>query len=167
MDAKRRIVRVRVRKRIAKDGGAGIEGLPLQLMIMVLIAGMGTALIMGWMGGLEAPESIGSVNCDRCQILLEETMEGGRMGNDSIALTITVADRDGDPVSGASVVLSGCGILAADGGMAHAITDSKGQAAFEGLVASSYERGVGFVTVTVARSDLGTDDGLSIPVIIG
>lgn len=33
----------------------GIEGLPLQLMIIILVATMGTAIIVGWMGSIETP----------------------------------------------------------------------------------------------------------------
>lgn len=40
----------------------GIEGLPLQLMIIILVATMGTAIIVGWMGSIETPQSIGSVD---------------------------------------------------------------------------------------------------------
>mgnify|MGYP003225205835 CR=1 FL=1 len=46
---------------IRTDRSGGIEGLPLQLMIVILVATMGTAIIVGWMGNIEAPHAIGDV----------------------------------------------------------------------------------------------------------
>jgi len=60
------------KKRIGGDRDGGIEGLPLQLMIMVIVAGLGTAVLVGWMGGLTAPEAISSVNCSPNEILLSD-----------------------------------------------------------------------------------------------
>lgn len=40
---------------LKNDRSGGIEGLPLQLMILILIATLATAIIIGWMGNIEEP----------------------------------------------------------------------------------------------------------------
>ena len=51
-------------RNIRKDNEGGIEGLPLQLMILILIATLATAIIIGWMGNIDTPDSIGEVSVD-------------------------------------------------------------------------------------------------------
>ncbi|HPR98555.1 MAG TPA: hypothetical protein PLC39_04585, partial [Methanomassiliicoccales archaeon] len=72
------------------DRDGGIEGLPLQLMIMVIVAGLGTAILVGWMGGLSAPEAIASVNGSPTEILLSDGDGDGTFENDDAKLTIIV-----------------------------------------------------------------------------
>lgn len=47
----------------------------------------------------------------------------------------------------------------------HGITDEMGKVTFTGLSASQSGRSVGFITATVTKNDLGTDDSLTIPVV--
>jgi hypothetical protein len=152
-------------KRMSGDRNAGIEGLPLQLMIMVIVAGLGTAVLVGWMGGLTSPSAIATVNGDPSEIMLTDDDSDGNYDNDNVALTIYVRDQNGDAVSGASVVLDGCGIRSSDGSSVYGSTDSEGKVTFSGLSASQYGEGIGFVTVTVAKGGMGTDSSLQIPVI--
>jgi hypothetical protein len=64
-------------QRLGKDKNGGIEGLPLQLMIMVIIAGVGTAIILGWMTNLQAPNGIGAVYSSPTEIVLEDENNDG------------------------------------------------------------------------------------------
>ena len=93
-------------KKIKRDNGAGIEGLPLQLMVLVLIAGVGTAVMMGWMSGLSAPSSIGSSAWTLSQMVLQAGGAVGACNGEGVQLTITVLDQNGDAVEGATVVLT-------------------------------------------------------------
>jgi hypothetical protein len=152
-------------KRLRNDRNAGIEGLPLQLMIMVVIAGLGTAIILGWMSGISAPSTIDSVYSSPNEIVLNDADKDGVYTRTAISMTITVLDQDGEPVSGATVVLDGCNIMTAQGKQVHATTDSSGKATFNGLSASQTGKSVGFITVTVTKSGMGTDSSLTVPVI--
>ncbi|MBN1109669.1 MAG: Ig-like domain-containing protein [Methanomassiliicoccales archaeon] len=147
------------------DRAGGIEGLPLQLMIMVLVAGLGTAVLVGWMGGLSAPQAIASVMGEPSEIMLGDEDMDGTFTNDRVALTILVRDQDGNAVAGASVVLDGCGVTNADGSLVYGSTDAEGKAVFQDLTVSRHGPGIGFITVTVAKGGLGTDSSLQIPVI--
>lgn len=154
-----------MRKDVKKDRDGGIEGLPLQLLIIVLVAGVGSAIILGWMGGLEAPASIGSVHASTNEIILQDEDGDGLYSTELLELCFTVLDQEGDPVPGASVVLDGSGIVGNEGRRPHATTDSEGKAYFEGLSLSRVNGSIGFVTVTVAKSGIPSIRSISVPVV--
>lgn len=139
--------------------------MPLQLMIMVVIAGLGTAIILGWMSGISAPRSIDAVYSNPSEIVLSDGDHDGIYTGTGISMTITVLDQNGEPVSGATVVLDGCNIATASGKQVHGTTDAAGKVVLSGLTASQTGKAVGFITVTVTKSGMGTDSSLTIPVI--
>jgi hypothetical protein len=151
-------------RKLRKDKGGGIEGLPLQLMIIILIATLGTAIILGWMGSLSEPSHIGSVNVDSGDIVLD-LASGTERYTDSGYVKIFVADQNGNALEGATVVLSGCNIATKDGRTVHGVTDTNGFVEFDGLHASLRGSKVGFVTVDVSRSGYGTDSSGRITVV--
>jgi len=151
---------------VRKDREGGIEGLPLQLMIMVVIAGVGTAVILGWMTNLQAPNAIGTVYSSPTEIVLEDGNNDGVHEKGDINIAITVLDQNGDGIQGASVVLDGASLVASeDGKRAHGVTDESGRVEFSGLHASQAGEVIGFVSVTVTKNGYGTDSSLTIPVI--
>lgn len=158
---------MRMRTQFKRDRRAGIEGLPLQLMIMVLIAGIGSAVLLGWMGNLNAPQSIGSVTSSPMELVAHDLNGNGNYQASNVDLTITVLDGKGDPVAGATVVLDGCNIARMDGTRPYGTTDSAGHIALINLQLTQTGKAVGFITVTVTKSGYGTDTSLSIPVISG
>ena len=131
-------------KRLNRKGG--IEGLPMELMIIVVIAALGTAVLVGWMGNIEAPESIGHVDSSVDQIVMTSDK------NTNVNFTITVTDTSGDAISGATVVLTGCNV-------------SKGTSGITGLSLQKTTSGVGYINVSVSAGDYGEDSSLRIPVV--
>ena len=158
---------MRMRLQLNKNRNGGIEGLPLQLMIMVLIAGVGSAVLLGWMGNLNAPQSIGSVTSSPTEIVAHDSNGDGIFDASNVRITITVSDHKGDPVTGATVVLDGSNIARTDGTRPYGTTDSFGKLTFNGLQATQTGKAIGFITVTVTKSGYGTDTSLTIPVISG
>ncbi len=156
---------MRAFRKISKDKNAGIEGPPLQLMIMVVIAGVGTAILMGWMGSLSAPNGIDAVYSNPTELVLNDKDRDGVFTKTGITMTISVLDNNGDAVSGATVVLDGANIRTSDGRQVHGMTDAGGKVTFSGLTASQTGKSIGFVTATVTKSGLGTDASLTIPVV--
>lgn len=152
-------------KKLSLNKEGGIEGLPLQLLIVVLVAGVGSAIIMGWMGGLEAPETFGSIRASTEEIVLIDEDGDGVFSIGDLDITITVMDQEGDPISGASVTLEGNGVLGQEGKRPHAVTDERGRASFEGLSLERTSTSVGFLTVIVAKSGLSSTKSISIPVV--
>ncbi len=142
-------------KSLRKDRRAAIEGLPLQLMILVIIAGLATTVIVGWMGSIDVPNGIGAVTVEPGHILLTEGENGIRYAED-VSLDVAVFDRLGDPVSGAAVVLSGSSVSDGKGSAVYAVTGSDGVARFSSLSMQT-NGGLGQIDVTVSKSGYGSN----------
>ena len=147
---------------IRDDRSGGIEGLPLQLMIVILVATMGTAIIMGWMGSLDTPTSIGDV------IVEDDPVHVGEDG--LIDVSVRVLDQDGNGLEGATVVLNGLSVetTGEDGGgrTPVAVTDSKGLAVFHDLSIYRYgTTGIGFIDVMASKSGYGEHGSTRVTVV--
>ena len=153
------------KKRLAEDEYGGIEGLPLQLLIMVVVAGLGLTIIMGWMNSIAAPHSIGEIYVTPSEVLVFDDDGDGVYTREGMALTITVTDENGDRLEGATVVLEGANVRDADGQPARGLTNPNGQAVFQGLEFECFGSKLTTVTVTVAKGDYGIDSSYEIPVI--
>ena len=139
----------RLIKKLNRNKKGSIEGLPLQLIIVIIIATMGTAILVGWMGSIDSPKSIGAVEVTSGDIVLD-----GNSTSDGI-IEVYVADQNGDPLRGATVVLSGLGVTDKNGKTAYLSTDSGGCAKFSDLKITLRGTGIGFITVNVSMSDYG------------
>lgn len=147
------------------DCTGGIEGLPLQLLIMVVIAGLGLTIIMGWMNSISAPHAIGEVYVLPSEIVVYDDDGDGLYEREGLALTVTVTDQGGDRLEGATVLLDGANVRTESGGPVSAVTDSTGQAVFLGLHVEQFGSRLTTITVTVAKGDYGVDSSYTIPVI--
>ena len=134
----------------ASDDSGGIEGLPLQLMIVILVATMGTAIIVGWMGSIETPHSIGEVEYEDCI-----------NAEDGAIPTFTVT---GNRLEGAVVLLEGMSVTMS-GGTAYTTTEPDGTATFTDLRISPAGSGkVGHLYITVEKS--GYSEGVERKVMV-
>lgn len=140
----------------------GLEGLPLQLMIVILVATMGTAIILGWMGNIETPHSIGEITVEGSQG--STVVSTGNVLGD---FTVTVRDQNGEHLEGATVVLKGLNVTDADGGTAYAVTGADGKAVFSGLrIDPSGSMSTGFLTIIASKPGYGESSGTKIAVIL-
>ena len=161
-------------KALRKNKKGGIEGLPLQLMIIIMVATLGTAIIIGWMGNIEEPHSIGRVEVDSGEIDLTgtnstysngTTIRGtGNVYCSNEDVIISVYDQNGDPLSGATVVLSGLNVTDSDGSTAHGTTDDNGAVTFSGLKLKMTGH-VGYITIEVSKAGYGENSSCKITVI--
>ncbi len=148
---------MRVDEDIREKGG--IEGLPLQLMIVILVATMGTAVIMGWMGSIETPHAIGALE-------YTGTISAGD-GGALDPVDITVFDQDGDLLEGATVILSGMNVKSADGGTAWSTTGPDGRASFEGLrISHAGDSKCGFIDILVTKEGYTDSSRYKITVVL-
>ena len=152
---------------IACDDSAGIEGLPLQLLIMVVIAGLGLTIIMGWMNSISAPHAIGEIYVTPSEIVVYDENGDGLYEREGLILTVTVTDQGGDRLEGATVLLDGANVRTDSDGPVSAVTDARGQATFSGLRVEQFGSKLTTITVTVAKGDYGVDSSYTIPVIPG
>ncbi|UCE90937.1 MAG: carboxypeptidase regulatory-like domain-containing protein [Methanobacteriota archaeon] len=153
------------KKRMAGDGHAGVEGLPLQLLIMVVIAGLGLTILMGWMSSISGPRSIGEVYVTPGEILVFDSDGDGLYVRDGLAITVIVTDQSGDRLEGATVLLEGGNIRTSEGEPVRGVTDGRGCVVFTGLVVEHFGPALATITVTVAKGDYGMDSSFEIPVI--
>ena len=147
------------------DCQAGIEGLPLQLLIMVVVAGLGLTIIMGWMNSISAPHSIGEVFVNPSEISVYDKDGDGLYTNDHVMITVTVTDQSGDRLEGATVVLEGANVEAHGGGQARGVTDSSGLVVLSDLKVEQFGSKLTTIVVTIAKGDYGVDSSYQIPVI--
>ena len=146
-------------KKLNRNKKGSIEGLPLQLMIMIIIATMGTAILIGWMGSIETPKHIGTVEVVSGDIFLN-----GNSTSDGF-IEVYITDQSGNPLSGATIVLSGLGVTDKNGKTAYANTDSSGYAKFEGLHITLRGADIGFITINVSMSEYGENNTARVAVI--
>ncbi|MDD2626646.1 MAG: hypothetical protein PHI87_03750 [Candidatus Methanomethylophilus sp.] len=166
-------------KKMNRKGG--IEGLPLELMIIIIIATMATAILVGWMGNIETPHSIGGVEVyagiDATEDPVIET-EASEITAREIVLTdggtsdgvivVYVTDQDGNVLNGATVVLSGLNVHVEDENdresTAYGTTSDDGRCTLDKLHITMRGGGVGFITVSVTMSGYG-ETTVKVPVI--
>ncbi|MFW6040206.1 MAG: carboxypeptidase-like regulatory domain-containing protein [Thermoplasmatota archaeon] len=86
-------------KRLELNKEAALEGLPLYLIILVVIAGISTAVIAGWMMSSQTTE-LGSIEVDS-----EDRIVSTNPGQ---SITVRAYDQSGNPLEGAVVTLEGC-----------------------------------------------------------
>ncbi len=152
-------------RRLARDQDGGIEGLPLQLLIMVVVAGLGLTIIMGWMNSIETPHTVGEVYVTPGEVYVYDPEGDGMYTNDGIVISVVVTDQGGDRLEGATVLLDGANVRNADGTSVRGVTDSLGQVVFDGITVEQFGSGLGTITVTVAKGDYGIDSSYEIPII--
>lgn len=75
----------------------GIEGLPLQLMIVILVATMGTAIIIGWMGSIDSPHYIKTLGIEQNTVSIEDGVIGD--------IYVCVLDENNEPLAGATIII--------------------------------------------------------------
>lgn len=141
-------------RELSGDRNGGIEGLPLQLMIMILVATMGTAIIIGWMGSIETPHSIGEIDVEPDDVCAVD----GAFG-----FTVYVGDQDGNPLEGATVFVTNSNVHDVDGRTPVAITDVHGKATFIGLTMERHDN-IGFVDISISKPGYGEKDNIRIVV---
>lgn len=152
---------------LRRNASGGIEGLPLQLLIMVVIAGLGLTILMGWMNSISAPHSIGEVLVSPSEILVYDEDGDGIYTREGVMITVTVTDEKGNRLEGATILLEGANVRTAAGGPVRGVTDSRGQVLFTDLTVEHFGARLTTITVTVAKGDYGIDSSYEVPVIPG
>lgn len=122
-----------VKRRIRLDERGALEGMPLQLIIMVVIAGIAISIVIAWLTIFTAP--------DLAKIELQSTTPSSdpiRITENTTAITIKAWDTKGNPLKGVSIKMSGSNIIVAG------LTGPDGTFTAEGL------------NIDIGSSDFGT-----------
>lgn len=152
--------------RLRDDRSGGIEGLPLQLMILILIATLATAIIIGWMGNISTPDAIGDVTVDRSGVTATSQPMTDGYHKITEQFTVYVTDQNGDPLEGAMVTLTGQGVRNMYGKTAYTNTNADGKAVFaSNTLKLKMSSTTAFVTINVSKPGYGEDSSCKIAVI--
>ncbi len=143
---------------IRRDERAAIEGLPLQLMIAVIVAGIALVIILGWVLSIQTPNAISRVEATPETVSIEGAPTNAE-ATKTVTITVRAFDQRGNLIPGIVVSLNGAGVAragtdAGDGTADGAVTFSGVQVR---IPANSLTAKVD-VTVEASGFPRGTDD---------
>ena len=153
---------------LKNDRTGGIEGLPMELLIIIVVATIGVGILIGWMNDLQGqePEVYGDITSDATMISYKDglyTVNGDTAcAAPTFEMTVHVINGNGDGIENAVVKLSGLGV---SGDKTFGQTGSSGDIKFTGLTVATVPGTVGYITATIS-SDIG-DTELKVPVVKG
>ena len=93
-------------RRLRTDRFGGIEGMPLQLLIMVIVAGVALAIILGWVVSLPAPAVIKTVSLGHSSVAIANAPIDS-VATRSYTFTVTALDAKNEPIPNILVTLEG------------------------------------------------------------
>jgi hypothetical protein len=137
---------------------AAIEGLPLYLIIIIVITVIGLGIVLSMMNTVRPPATIDKIT------ISPEVIEAKYDAQETIyiaegkTVTIRVLDSNSDPVKGAVVRLTGCGVKEGTS-TAYLTTGSDGKAEFTDINCELVDNNTGHIEVEVEKSGLGKKTG--------
>ncbi|MDE1820642.1 MAG: hypothetical protein KGJ23_01290 [Euryarchaeota archaeon] len=179
-------------RRLRNRRGA-LEGLPLYLIILIVVAAIVVAILVGWLSTLKHP-AVGNVTYNVSGSGAQALSQAGATCNTAsdtacfnpqpnggctftinplppgnvAGITINVADKGGGSLSGASVQLSGQTISVSASPSDTGVTDSSGNVVFNGVTGTvpPNDGAGGFIVIDVTYSSGGiqTQGSAQIPV---
>lgn len=123
---------MKCRKHIGKERSAALEGMPLYLVILVVVAGIVMGVVVSWLSFAQKPQ-LTDIDVNPVDVMAS----GG-----TYTISVKAFDQKGNPLEDAHVDISGAGVVGA-----HAKTDSDGLAEID-----VNPQATGKMTVTVEYS---------------
>ena len=116
-------------RKLSNDRKGGIEGLPLQLMIVIMVATLGSAVIMGWMGGIDSPHYIKTIGIEENIVSIDDGIIQD--------IHVCVLDEKNEPLEGVSVLITNKQV---GSDVQYVTTDENGRATLTGWTLSDYPK---------------------------
>lgn len=95
--------------RTMRDESGGIEGMPLQLLIAVVVAGLVLAIVLGWVLAIDAPAVIKGVSTDPATVDLGK-VPMDRAATKTVTIRVTAYDARDQPIPNAIVTIRGAAV---------------------------------------------------------
>ena len=92
--------------RAMRDESGGIEGMPLQLMITVIVAGLVLAVVLGWTLSIQSPAVIKSVSTDPESVTIVAP-SGEQVAKTTLTVRVSAFDAKDQPIRGIVVTMTG------------------------------------------------------------
>ena len=148
-----RRIRKTGRRSLGRDRRGGIEGLPLELMVILVVAALGTAVLVGWFNGLDDPQDDKPATIGDVKLKYTEAMKARGASNQ---LEVFIYDTNGDPVRDASVLVTGCEVTLGQNGTPVLRTGDNGWCKFTDLrFTLPSGQDYGYATIHVSAPDCG------------
>ena len=94
---------------IRNDRRGAIEGLPLQLMIAVIVAGIALAIVLGWVLSIQTPNVISRVEATPETVSITGAPTSTE-ATKTVTITVRAFDGKGNVIAGVVVSLNGAGL---------------------------------------------------------
>lgn len=134
--------------RLKGNNKGGIEGLPLQLMIVIMVATMGSAVIMGWMGSIDTPQYISTLGVEENIVYIDD----GEIPD----IHLLVLDQNDEPMKGVTVRIMNSQVYHPEGKDYDVITDTYGRAVLKGWLLGDYPMGTISLKISAYKSGYTT-----------
>jgi hypothetical protein len=125
-----------------RNTSGAIEGMPLQLLIMVIVAVIVVGIILGWIYILSDTDPL----IDRIVVEPDEVHLSSAA---TPSIKITVLDTDGNNVNGVVIVISGCNL-----DIVKELESGSGNIQLTGIELP-YGRPTGYLSIVAERSGMG------------
>jgi len=89
---------------------AGIEGVPLQLMLAAIVAAVALGVILSWSDTISSPKVINEITYNPDVLNVYADSNNNVAKPETTLVEVTVKDSDGNPVASAVVSFSGMGV---------------------------------------------------------
>ena len=96
-----------VLRNLRRDRRGGLEGMPLQLLILVIVAGVALAVILGWVLSLPPPAVIKTVSLSHGSVPIPSAPIDREAKKSVATFTVTAFDSENAPVRNVIVTIEG------------------------------------------------------------
>jgi hypothetical protein len=94
-------------RKLRSDRRGGLEGMPLQLLILVIVAGVALAVILGWVLSLPPPAVIKNVSLSHTSLPIPSAPIDTLAKKTVSSFSVSAYDSEGKPVNNVLVTLEG------------------------------------------------------------
>jgi hypothetical protein len=118
-----------------RSASGAIEGFPLYLVIVIIIAVVSIVIVMGMLNSVSPPKSIKEVLVTSPTAVTVKDGDGNGVFEPEQPFTVKVkvVDNNGDPIKGATVTITGNSVKTSTGGAPIGTTDSNGEVSLTSL----------------------------------
>ena len=117
-------------------------------MIVIMVATMGSAVIVGWMGNIDTPQYISTLGVEENIVYIDD--------GETPDIHICVLDQNDEPMKGVTVRIVNSQVYHPDGKDHDIVTDTYGRAVLKGWMLGEYPMGTIALKISAYKSGYTT-----------